>query len=325
MRILVIGSTGFIGRFLAKKLFAVGHEVIGMDVNNPITNEGLHQFIQGSILNIEDIKKASQGVDVIINLAAEHRDFGITREDYFKVNAEGTKNILKCAQDSGIKKFIFYSTVGVYGDSEDCTTEQSPFNPVNPYGESKVAGEKEILEWSKQDTTREVIIIRPTVVFGPYNYANVYNLMNNIYKRRFIFVGKGKNIKSVAYVENLVDANIFLLNKLKPGIEVYNYADYPQMTTEKIVKTIVDKLSCKLPKLRLSLWFAMMIASIFDLLAKVTGYNFSITAYRIKKFNTPTQHSSDKIRKAGYKQEITISEGFKRMAQWYLSKQRQAK
>lgn len=318
MKILTIGNSGFIGAFLTKKLYEEGHEMAGLDKNMPGTKESLSSFVLGNILNPEDIIKAAKGVGLIINLAAEHRDFGIAREDYFKVNAEGTKNVLRCADELGIKKFIFYSTVGVYGDNKDSSTENFPFNPTNTYGESKAAAEKEVLKWAKQDASREVAIIRPAVIFGPRNYANVYNLMNTIYKKRFVFTGKSENIKSIAYVENLVNATIFLLKRLKPGVEVYNYSDYPQMATKDIAKTIAYRLSCRLPRIKLPLWFAVTAAGVFDLLAKVTGYNFPITAYRIKKFNTSTEHSSDKIRAAGYEQKITISEGFRRMAEWYL-------
>ena len=162
---------------------------------------------------------------------------------------------------------------------------------------------------------------RPTVVFGPNNYANVYNLIDKIYKKRFIFVGTGKNIKSVAYVENLVDATIFALEKLEPGIRIFNYSDEPQMTIGQIVETIGERIPHELPRMKLPLGIATSLGSIFDLLAKVTGRNLPITAARMKKFATPTHHRSEKIRKMGFKQKVPIKEGFGRMVEWYLQTQ----
>jgi nucleoside-diphosphate-sugar epimerase len=275
-------------------------------------------FFCGDILNPADVLKAAFGTDIIIHLAARHHDFGISREEFFRVNVGGMKNILVCAAKLSIKKFIFYSTVAVYGNHKAHTTEATNPNPANNYGKSKLAAERLLEKWVAEDSFRQAAIIRPTVVFGPENYANMYNLINTIYKRRFIFVGKGENIKSVAYVENLVDATIFLLTRLKPGIDIYNYSDYPQMSTAQIVKTITDYLPCGTPKVKIPIKPAIMAASIFDLLGRLTGYNFPITANRIKKFNTPTIHRSDKIRALGFESPINSEEAFRKTVEWYL-------
>lgn len=319
MKILVIGSTGFIGQFLVKNLVEKKHEVVGLDINpgSEELSKSCTCFV-GDMLSPEDILKAAQGVDLIITLAAKHHDFGVTREEFFKVNETGTQILLDCATKLGVKKLIFYSTVAVYGTQKDPSTESMPPEPDNNYGESKLAAEKVIQKWTDEDNSRCVIIIRPTVIFGPNNYANVYNLIDKIYKKKFIFVGKGDNIKSVAYVENLVDANIFLIDKLKPGVQVFNYTDEPQMTIAQIVETITNYMPHDIPRIKIPLIFATIFGGIFDVLAKLTGYNFPITAARMKKFATATHHKSKKIRKFGFKQEIEIKEGFRRMVEWYL-------
>jgi nucleoside-diphosphate-sugar epimerase len=320
MKILVIGSTGFIGQFLIKKLVEKKHEVVGLDINPGSEDlSTLCTCFIGDMLSSEDILKAAQGVDLIITLAAKHHDFGVTREEFFKVNETGTQILLDCAMKLGIKKLIFYSTVAVYGTQKDPSTESMPPEPDNNYGESKLAAEKVIQKWTDEDNSRCVIIIRPTVIFGPNNYANVYNLIDKIYKKKFIFVGKGDNIKSVAYVENLVDANIFLINKLKPGIQIFNYSDEPQMNISQIVEVIGTHLPYGAPKIKLPLFLAVSLGSIFDLLTKITGRNLPITAARMKKFATATHHTSRKIRKQGFKQEIETTEGFRRMIDWYLA------
>lgn len=320
MKILIIGNTGFIGSFLAQKLMDKGYEIAGLDVNSTDNKNNLFRFVRGSILNPEDIMKAATGVDAIINLAAKHHDFGVSEEEFFKVNVQGTRNILNCASRLGIKRFIFYSSVAVYGNYKVGVTEKMLPNPVNPYGRSKLEAEKLIQDWVVQDRTREVLIIRPSVVFGPENYANMYKLIDSIYKKRFFFVGRGNNIKTAAYVENLVDATVFLIERLKPGIDTYNYSDYPQMTSNQIVRIITQCLSCNIPKLKIPLRPAVIAASIFDLLGKITGCNFPITAFRIKKFNMPTHFESRKIRKLGFRQRIDLPEGYRRTAEWYLNK-----
>ena len=318
MKILLIGNSGFIGTYLSKKLLSSGHEVVGMDINPPKDEKSVSDFHLGDVTNLQDIIKASFGVEAIINLAAKHHDFGVSRDEFFKVNVQGTKNALDCATKYGIKKFIFYSSVAIYGDVKTFSTEDTLPAPVNDYGRSKLEAEKLINVWAYEDSTRQAVIIRPTVVFGANNYANMYNLIDKIYRKRFIFVGEGKNIKSVAYVENLVDATIFLIQKFKTGLEIYNYSDYPQMTSQEISIIISHYLNRNIPNLKFPLNAAIVLASVFDLTAKFTGYNFPITAARIKKFNTSTYHKSEKIRALGFEPKIELSDGFRRMAEWYL-------
>jgi nucleoside-diphosphate-sugar epimerase len=324
MNIAVIGVSGFIGKFMAKALVSNGHAVSGLDRESYPGND-LTRFREGDLLNKDAVDDVLTGCDMIIHLAAAHHDFGVSREEFFRVNLEGTRNILGCAERAGIKKIIFYSTVAVYGNATEPADEKTPPCPVSPYGESKLAAEAAVERWVLQDTSRSAVIIRPAVVFGPENYANMYNLINSIAKKQFIFVGPGKNIKSIAYVENLVDATLFAAERMQPGLNVYNYSDYPQMITIDIVKTILVHLKYPSLRFRLPLQPTMFFAGIFDILGKVTGINFPITAYRIKKFNTPTHFKSEKIRQDGFVPKIELREGLKRMAAWYVSRERDKK
>lgn len=320
MKILVIGSAGFIGRFLVKKLAGENHELVGLDVNpHPAEIHDISTCSAGDLCSRHDVSKAADGVDVIISLAAKHHDFGVSREEFFHVNETGTQILLDVASDKGVTKLIFYSTVAVYGTRVKPSTEDMEPRPDSDYGESKLAGEKLIYEWCAENSKRSVTIIRPTVIFGPHNYANVYNLIDMIYRKKFIFIGSGDNIKSVAYVENLVDATIFLLNKINPGVEVYNYSDEPQMTIKEIVDTIYRYMPHSIPKRKLPLWLATSFGSIFDLMAKITGQNYPITAARMKKFATTTHHKASKIRNLGFVQKVETKEGFRRMVDWYIA------
>ena len=318
MKILVIGSEGFIGGFMVKMLQGKGHTVTGMDIRRAEGRKETYTFISGDLMDAEGLKKAMAGMDLVLNLAAKHHDFGISREEFFEINEEGTRRIVQAMTETGIKKFIFYSSVAVYGDVEECSNESLPEAPSNDYGESKLAAEKVIRQWAAQDPGREVIMIRPTVVFGPHNYANMYKLINAIYKGTFVLVGKGDNIKSVTYVENLVDMTGFVLERLKPGVEVYNYSDYEHLTSAQIIDIICRALGRKKFRRRLPLAPVLWVTSVMDLLAKITRINFPITAKRIKKLNTRTWHGSDKVRALGFEQKIPLEEGFRRMVEWYL-------
>ncbi|MFA5261553.1 MAG: uridine kinase [Candidatus Omnitrophota bacterium] len=320
MKILVIGSEGFVGGYLTRDLLALGHQVVGFDVGQADKPRSGYELFPGDLMDSGALRRAAGGADIVINLAAKHHDFGISREDFFLINEEGTRRILNVLSDLGIKKFIFFSSVAVYGEMDRCSSEDCPPKPSNDYGESKWAAEKLIQAWVAADPQREVLVIRPTVVYGPHNYANMYRLIDMIYKRRFFFVGKGDNIKTVTYVENLSAAAVFLMGRLKPGLEVYNYADYPHYTSAQIVRFITDSLGRKPYKWHLPLKPILMVTGIVDVLGKMTGINFPITANRISKINAVTWHGSEKLRQLGFKPAVTVEEGIKRMVAWYEEK-----
>ena len=297
------------------------NSILSLIHHNLFDTSDIFECHTGDLCSRDDVLKAARGTDMIITLAAKHHDFGVSREEFFQVNETGTEILLDVAGKIGVKNLIFYSTVAVYGTREEPSIESMEPKPDSNYGESKLAGEKLINRWCNADNHRSVVIIRPTVIFGPNNYANVYNLIDTIFKKKFMFVGNGHNIKSVAYVENLVDATLFLMNKMKPGVEIYNYSDEPQMTIEEIVNTIASFMPHDIPKKKIPLWVATSFGSIFDMLGKTTGKNFRITAARMKKFATPTHHKADKVRTLGFKQQIETKEGFRRMVEWYLATQ----
>ncbi len=318
MNILITGNAGFIGSYLTRKLISVGHNVRGLDINPDNPQSKICECIVGDICDKETVMKAMKGIDLVFNLAAKHHDFGISEKEYFEVNERGTRVLAECASQFNVKKFVFYSSVAIYGTQAAPPTEETIPNLPSPYGRSKLAGEKVLENWAKEDTNREALVIRPVVVFGPDNYANMYSLIRQITEKKFIFIGKGNNIKSIAYVENLIEATIFLLNRLRPGIEYYNYVDEPQMTIKQIVNTISRYGGVKIPNIHFPLVLAIILTSPFDMLEKITGRLFPITAKRIKKFNTETHFLADKIRKIGFKQPISLEEGLRRTVSWFL-------
>jgi nucleoside-diphosphate-sugar epimerase len=319
VKILVIGHTGFIGQELVERLLQAGHDVRGMDVR-PSESRDLPSYT-GDVRNKAEVLRAARDVDLIVSLAAEHRDFGITTESYFAVNDVGTLNVVEAAADLGISRLLFFSSVAVYGPGTSLS-EDAPLAPNVPYGASKVAGEGRVVAWASADSRRQAVILRPTVVFGPRNFGNMYNLIRTIAARRFVMVGDGSSTKSVAYVANVADATLYLIDRMAPGLAVYNYCDYPQMTSRELVALISTVLGRRPPRLRLPLGPVLSAARVVDLAGRLTGYDFPITANRIRKLNTSTAIVSDKIRAEGFQQKTSIEEGLRVTASWYRSFQK---
>lgn len=319
-RALVTGGLGFIGGYLCRKLSKKRWKVRILDIRDKTKDIAFDGFdyISGDILDYSTVLEAMKGIDLVIHLAAKHRFFGISENEFYKVNVEGTKKILNAAAQVDIKNIIFYSSVAVYGDQSAPTNEQTELQPNTPYGITKLEAEKLIYKWASEGMNRNALIIRPTVVFGPRNKGNMYRLIRQIDRGLYIPIGSGKNIKSVAYVENLIDATVFLLDKGFRGAEVYNYADEPYMSFKEIVNLIYRFLGRSAPKLSLPLKPILIALKPFNFAAKIAGKTFPVTT-AILKMNKSTYHTANKIRKATFQQTYSLEKGLTRMIEWYKS------
>ncbi len=315
MALLVTGGSGFIGSHFHN--FLSGHEIINLDLVEP-TFDYHSTFVKGDIRIEDDIRKAIQGrnITTIISLAAKHHDFGIGHDEYFDTNEDGTRILCKVAAEFNITELIFYSSVAVYGIRKEISDEKLEPKPDSPYGESKLAGERVLQQWVAEKPERKVLVIRPTLVFGINNMANMRNLIKQIDSGLYFHLGKADNVKSIAYVENLVRATMFLIDKMKPGIAIYNYADEPQLSTREISNVIAEALNKKV-RLTVPKTLGVIMGLPFDIVIKLTGKNLPISTARIKKLGTSTHHSAKRLFSEGFRPPYTTIEGLKKMVDWY--------
>jgi nucleoside-diphosphate-sugar epimerase len=278
----IIGGSGFVGsRLVARLISNFDTKIIDITPSIKFPNSFQHSDIR-SVANLEN---AINEGSVIINLAAEHRDDVSPRTLYDEVNVQGAKNICDVARKKNIQKVIFTSSVAVYGFAKVGTNESGAIIPFNDYGRTKFEAEQVYKQWQSEDPqNRTLVIIRPTVIFGERNRGNVFNLLRQIASGKFVMVGNGLNRKSMAYVENVAAFLEYSLD-FKPGVHIYNYIDKPDFTMNTLVFHVNNLLGRSAAiKLRLPFSFGFLIGSSFDLVAKITGKKFPISAIRVKKF-----------------------------------------
>ncbi len=319
MNIFITGSSGFMGKHLISELLECHNNVTGYDIIQPDISDERFEHISGNICDSQKLLDvlSRKKYDLIIHLAAKHHDFGIKEEEYFAVNEGGTENLCNAAAKYSINKLIFVSSVAVYGSSNKPVYDGDLCSPDSFYGKSKLAAEKQVKKWYEAKKNRSVFIVRPAVIFGPDNYANMYHLINKVISKKFIFIGAGINIKSIAYIKNLVKAISFLMNNLEnETFDIFNYSDEPQLMIKQIVQKIAFYGNINMTKIKIPLVLAIILTWPLDLFEKITGKIIPITSKRIKKFNTATHFESKKIRDFGYIQEIDLDEAFKETVAW---------
>ena len=323
MRVLLTGCGGYIGSRLAARLRCQGHHVVGLD-RVPCAGVPVDEFIQCDLLETARYSEALNRTDHICHLAAAKGDWGISEAEYYRDNLEATRALIAAAREADIRRWIFYSTVSTLGPSDVPLAEDAPRRPANPYGASKAACEELYEEYVDQTDGVQVTIIRPSVVFGPGNpwNTNIFRLIDAIYRKRFLMIGKGDQVKTTSYIDNLLDAHMFLMERQisqeSSGTDIYHYVDAPGDATATLIGRIYDCLHMKPGNHRLPLPVAAPLAVIGDVAAAVTGIDMPITRARVRKFCTATNFSAQAIRDLGFKQSIGNKEAIAYTVDWYL-------
>lgn len=325
-RLLVLGSSGFVGSHLAPVFDALGVELVRFDLHPDPRAE--HETHIGDVRDVDALIEAMTGCTAVLNLAAAHHDFGIGTATFQSVNVGGARAICAAMEHHGITNLCFYSSVAVYGEQTTPPDEHTAPEPANDYGRSKLAAEAVYREW-EAGGGRRALIVRPAVVFGPRNFANLYRLIRQIDRHRFFPVGPGTNRKSMCYVTNLVEAIGYLWtapSRLEPDEpEVYNYVDKPDLSSRETVTLVYRELGRRAPRTRLPLAPVKLAAKPFDLLGRITSADLPITSARVHKLSeAETAFAADRIRAVGFTPSVSLPEGIATMVDWYQREGRHA-
>ena len=305
-KISIIGGNGFLGRVLSKQLNKedIKHKIYDINTSSDCTNLEFCDVTNEK--SLDPLEKNS----IIINLAAVHRDDVKPISKYDEVNIDGAKNICKVARKKDINTIIFTSSVAVYGFAKPNTDENGDINYFNDYGRTKYFAEKEYIKWfNESPELRNLIIIRPTVIFGKGNRGNVFNLLNQIASRRFIMFGNGKNVKSMAYVENVAEFIKFVIKSEFKGFKKYNYIDKPDLNMNDLVSLTrkylfgKDNVGMRLPSR-----IGFLIGAFADVIAMIIRKPLPVSKIRVKKFMSTTSFSTN-VNKTGFVPNASLKDG----------------
>ncbi len=308
MKILITGGSGFIGTELTSVLLESGHSVSILDLRRSEVFPELCTI--GDIRDLDKVRQATVGVDIIYNLAAEHEDNVDSVSLYYEVNVEGSKNVITAANENGVKRLVYTSTAAVYGLDKGEVEESMMPEPFNDYGKSKLQAEEAFIQWSGESSEHQLVILRPTVIFGENNRGNVYNLFNQINSGYFAMIGNGANQKSLGYVKNITAFLEFVMD-LDPGTHVFNFTDKPDLSMKELVETTRSELVKKDGYPRIPFWLGLLIGYTFDLASLCSGRKFAISSIRVRKFCEHTILNSERLLKTGFTAPFSLPKAIK--------------
>ncbi|WP_260847718.1 UDP-glucose 4-epimerase family protein [Vibrio cholerae] len=312
--ILLTGSTGFVGTNLVKSLTLKSDYIVKSAVRHAVNKDDGLLFEVGDINASTDFELPLKNTTVVVHCAARAHVMDDKEAEpltlYREVNTAGTVNLAKQAIDSGVKRFIFISSIKVNGEG---TLVGCPFKtednhaPEDDYGLSKSEAEKQLVALAK-DSSMEVVIIRPTIVYGPGVKANFASLMNLASKGIPLPFGSiTQNKRSLVSINNLVDLIVTCIDHPKAANQVFLVSDDHDVSTAEMVRELAIALDKPTWQLPVPIWCYKLFGKLFgksDIVDRLTG-----------SLQVDISHTKETL---GWKPSQTLQEGFKQTAQAFL-------
>lgn len=272
MKVLVTGSGGFIGqhlvRILESQYLIIRHS--RKKLFPAIKDNYFHLDVNG----LSDWHEHLQDVDVIIHLAASAHNKSNSKESIDDVNVNGALAIARQAAMAGVKRFIFISSIGVLGNKTTVPfDENTAVSPHSEYAKSKLKAEVALLELARE-TTLEVVIIRPVLVYGDKAPGNFLKLKSLINKFSILPFGLVNNKRSFISIGNLVSFVQLCIEHPKAKNEIFCIADGKDISTKEFTNAIATALSKKIFQLPIPIWLMKYAGRFFrkkDMVEQLVG------------------------------------------------------
>ncbi len=309
MRILVTGANGFIGKRLVKKLVENDNSVIAL-THSPASFPNV-EVVQGDLTYAGGLKGLKRKhFDAVFHLAAVLDE---SSPDLWEVNVNGTRNLLDFCTNRKIDRFVFLSSVGVLGGSEEPLNEEMPYSPETKYERSKAEAERLVMRYRLRENM-DYTIFRSTIALGPNEFWNeIFQAALNQYP----IIGDGKNDFHLVYVDDLVEA---LASAFVPKArnEIYHIAGPECKTYLETYKEICDALGTELPDRQIPVSLAKSRAFLHEFVSTLKGEAPRLTLMRSSVERLIRNRRVDTTRAEkdfGFSPEFNVAQGVEKTAE----------
>lgn len=330
MKVLVTGATGFLGSHLIPTLLERGHEVRGLVTPDAVSAELRRSGVAvyaGDVRRPDGLAAPLHGVDAVIHLAAA---IGTRRPmaDYAAVNVGGTENICRAALRAGVGKVVHLSTTSVYAQGLGRpVAEDTPLDPLpDPYAVTKAAGDLLVQRLAREDGL-PACVLRTTTFFGPGDHLNFGRIAARLLAGRAIIVGAGRNRVPFTYVGDIVRGIVSALESDRSAGNVYNLADGDSPTQEQLLAEIAGQLGVPGPTVHVPYRLLYATGWAGEGVARLSRRpNAPLTRFGVALYGADNRYSIEKARRElGYEPRVSLREGVRMAADWYLGVNRQGR
>ena len=319
---MLTGGTGYVGQRLAEKLITLGHTVHLLCRTHPedkFFNHSQLKIFPGELLDREAIHHAMNDCEQVYHVAAYARVWAKDPTTYFKINVEGTVNMLEAALDLGVKKFVFTSTGATLGASNGKSISEDMIRMhdfFTEYESSKFMAEKKVQQYVRRGL--HACIVHPLRVYGPgvWTESNVISMMIKSYVEGnwHIIPGDGKVLGSFSFIDDLVNGHLLAMENGRAG-ERYILGG-PNLCFNEFFSLLREVTGKNFFLFRIPVPLLMLFGWKEELLSEWFGKEPLITRKWIRKYHHNLDCSSEKaVRELGYR--ITpIEEGIRKTLSW---------
>lgn len=330
MKVLVTGASGFVGSHVTRLLIERGCDVAVL-LRGSSSREWLEglplEIREGSLSDQSSLEKAVLGVDRVVHVAGVVH--APNREGYFEHNAKGTRRLIEaCAtQNPTLSRFVLISSLAAGGPSLSgaVRSEFDPDQPVSSYGESKRAGELEVLGFKEQVSS---VILRPPLVYGPRD-RGVLEIARIASKGLMPLLPSdppqsGPKRYSQIFGEDLAEGIVeATLSERRLDSGSVFYVASPEIVTEaQIYEAFADALGKKLKRISIPAWGVKGLARGADLIGRWAGRSFILNSDKVPELLAPawTCSAERALEQLGFAAKTSFKEGIRQTARWYLEK-----
>lgn len=323
MKLLITGATGFIGSRLALEARASGHEVV---ISGLITNAAQRdryarleaagfQLVDGSIRVPAFADRLVRGCDAVVHLASAQRTPEMADDYYFDTNVEATRLLLESCVAHGVKRFIYGSTVEVYGpNAERAISEQTPVAPQSIDAASKVAAEELVRMYSDRLHTT---VMRIGETYGPEDFR-LLKLLRMIERGFVPFAGNGRNLHQPIHVQDVVKALLQVLDEPAAANETFVLAGPQPLSARDVVDACVTALGKATRRVRIPLFALSAGVQLAERVHKRMSDAIRIDHDTVDFFRTSRWFALDKLKSTlRFEPRIDFCTGLRETLNWY--------
>jgi nucleoside-diphosphate-sugar epimerase len=324
MRVLLTGATGFVGYNLVPALKRQGYEVVCLirrTSNTRFLDEiGGVEYAVGELRDRDSLLAALDAVDAVVHLAGAVK--AVSRDGYFSVNTEGTRNLIEAVREArpGLKRFVYMSSLAAGGPTRPGAPrrEQDEDRPVTHYGRSKKAAEETILQYRDEIPS---VILRPGTVYGPADTALLGFFKTALRGIRARFLFRDLSL-SMVYAEDLATAVVRALQSQLPSGDLFYVSDGHEYRLDEVQQHIAEALgvsTVSIPVPRLALF---PVAAASELGIRVTRKPSFLNWQKIIETVQPAWVCTpEKLEtRTGYRARYDLADGARSTVAWYRAR-----
>jgi nucleoside-diphosphate-sugar epimerase len=296
---LVTGAGGFLGSPLVERLVADGIPVRAMHYRNPEAppRPGV-VTVRAALEDFDSLRRAAEGCTTVFHLAGKAHDLDVRDADAFRrINVEGTANLLRAAEEAGVRSFVFASSVKAMGEGGDeCLDEDAPAEPRTPYGISKLEAEQLVLETGARGRVH-VSVLRLPLVYGPGLKGNLRAMLDAIARGAFPPPPRTRNRRSLASVSDVVSALVLSARSPAAAGRTYLVTDGTAYSTRDIYDSMRAALGLHPVAWAVPRWAFRAAALAGDAATRLLGRRMPFSTEAFEKLLGSACYRNDRIRR----------------------------